>query len=275
MKQFFLVLFVIISTACTASPPPNKSLAIIAHRGGAGLAPENTLAAFRNGLALGADFLEMDAQLTQDGILVIIHDDTIDRTTDGKGRVADFTLQQIQLFNAAAKYANGTTERQAIPTFVQVLDLAKPTRARLEVEIKVPAQGRYAGIEEKMIDALEEIAMIDRVQISSFDFNVLRDVKKFSPRTRTVALLTFDYFRANDISQPTKIIEQIQGISAELIAINKDLLAPPLVQEAHRRKMQVEAWTVDREDEMKKFIAMGVDGIITNRPDTLKRVLAR
>lgn len=261
--------------APAASVASNRSVAVIAHRGGAGLAPENTLASFRNGLSLNADYLEMDAQLTLDGIPVIIHDDTIDRTTDGKGRVADIPLEKLQLYNAAAKYANGTTERQSIPTFAQVLELAKRTPARIEVEIKVPATGRQKGIEQLMLDTIEDFEMRDRVQISSFDFDVLRDLKKLSVRTRTVALVTFDYFRVNDISQPAKIAEQIKGLGVEVFAANKDLLTPPLVEEMHQRKILVEAWTVDAEAEMKKFIAMGVDGIITNRPDTLNRVLGR
>ena len=263
------------SAAPAATVATNASVMVLAHRGGAGLAPENTLASFRNGIALNADFIEMDCQLTQDGIPVIIHDDTIDRTTDGKGRVADFSLEKLQLFNAAARYANGTTERQVIPTFAQVLDLAKRTKVRIEVEIKVPAQGRQRGIEQLMLDTIEDFEMRDRVQISSFDFNVLRDVKKLSSRTKTVALVTSDFYRANDLSQPAKMAELIQGIGAEIFASNKDFLSPALVQEMRQRKILVEAWTVDAEAEMKKFIAMGVDGIITNRPDTLIRVLGR
>lgn len=258
------------------SPAPNKSVAIIAHRGGAGLAPENTLASFRNGLALNADYVEMDAQLSKDGVVVIIHDPTINRTTDGKGNVVDFTLTQLQTFNAAAAYANGTTERQAIPTFAQVLDLAKPTNVRVEVEVKLTAQNaRYPGLEQKMIDEINAHGMLDRVQISSFDFDSLKEVKKISPRTRTVALISSDYFRSNDISQPVKTVDQMQGLGVEIIAINKDFLGVKLIEEAHIRKIQIEVWTVDKEEEMNKFIAMSVDGIISNRPDVLKRVLGR
>ncbi len=142
MKRWLEIFFALVSlTACAApaaptaalapSPvAPSKTILISAHRGGAALAPENTLASFRNGIALGADFLEMDVHLTKDGMPVIIHDATIDRTTDGAGRVADFTLAQLQAFNAAAKFA-GATEKQVVPTLAQVLDLAKPTSVKL------------------------------------------------------------------------------------------------------------------------------------------------
>ncbi|MBI3915135.1 MAG: hypothetical protein HY327_13240 [Chloroflexi bacterium] len=280
---FFILPFL---AACAAVPteatpiqptgaPTGADVAVIAHRGGAGLAPENTLASFKNGLALDVDVLEMDTHLTKDGIVVVFHDATIERTTDGKGRVADFTLAELQKFNAAAQYAGGTTEKQSVPTFAQVLDLAKPTRARIEVEIKVPVPGRYAGIEQKLLDEIAARAMLERVQVSSFDFGVLKDLKTLNPRVTTVALLSLDYFRAVDINQPARVIDQIRALDAAFIAVNKDLLTPALVQEAQKRGIQVEVWTVDREEEMKKFAEMKVDGIISNRPDILKRVLGK
>ncbi len=255
----------------TRAPSP---IALIAHRGGAGLAPENTLAAFKSGLALDADYLEMDTHLTKDGIVVVIHDPTIDRTTDGSGRVADLTLAQVQAFNAAAKFS-GATERQSVPTFAQALDLAKPTRARIEVEIKVPPQGRYAGIEQKLLDEIAAREMFDRVQVSSFNLDVLKDLKTLNPRVTTVALLSVDYFRTAEVNQPARVVEQMIALGAALIAVNKDLLTPALALEAQKRGIKVEVWTVDREDEMKKFVEMKVDGIISNRPDILKRVLGK
>lgn len=296
MHRFILVLVAIctVATACTSAPQPapivpnaaagtpaasaalNRSVLVLAHRGGAGLAPENTLASFRNGLSLNADFVEMDANLTKDGVVVIIHDPTIDRTTDGKGRVVDYTLAELQKFNDAAKYANGTTERQVIPTFDQVLDLVQPTKARMETEIKLDEKNnRYPGIEQKMVDSIVAHQMLERVQISSFSYDALRDVKRISPRTKTVANIDVTFFRTNDITQPAKTIEVMQGFNVDVLSVNKDVLSPLLVQEAHKRNIAVEPWTVDTEEEMKKFIAMGVDGIISNRPDMLIRVLGR
>jgi glycerophosphoryl diester phosphodiesterase len=269
------------STSAPAQPAataaaPNTSILILAHRGGAGLAPENTLASFRNGIALGADFIEMDSNLTKDGVAVIIHDPTIDRTTDGKGQVQDLTLAQLQTFNAAAKYANGTTERQAIPTFAQVLDLAKPSSVRIEVEIKLTAANeRYVGLEQKLVDEIVSHGMLDRAQISSFSYEALQEVKKISPKTKTVANMTSDYFRRNDITQPARTADQMQGYGVNILSVDQSYVTPQLIQEAHKRNIQVEVWTVDREEDMNKGIGMGVDGIISNRPDTLKRVLGK
>jgi len=284
MIKRLLPLLILILTACTPStvtPPtssqniqPASNVLVIAHRGGAGLMPENTMASFKNGIALKSDFIEMDAHLSKDGIPVIIHDPTLERTTDGFGPISNFTLAQLQTYNAAAKSLSVTT-KEPIPSFAQVLDLAKPTNVKIEVEIKLSSQGRYNGIEQKMIDEIVAHDMTDRVQISSFDMNVLKDVKALNPKIKTVVLMSVDYFRAYDLNTPKTIIDHVSSLGAEIIAVNKDYLNAKLVQEARARKIIVEVWTVDSESDIKIFIAMGEDGIISNRPDKLKEVIGK
>ena len=277
-------LLILILTACTSAtvtPPtptqsvqPISNVLVIAHRGGAGLMPENTLASFKNGIALKSDFIEMDAHLSKDGIPVIMHDPTLERTTDGFGSISNFTLAQLQTYNAAAKSLS-VTSKEPIPTFAQVLDLAKPTSVKVEVEIKVPPQGRYNGIEQKIIDEIIAHDMTDRVQISSFNMDVIKAVKAINPKIKTVALMSVDFFRSYEINTPQTIIDHIVSLGAEIIAVNKEYLNVKLVQEAHARKVVVEVWTVDSESDIKKFVAMGVDGIISNRPDRLKEVIGK
>jgi glycerophosphoryl diester phosphodiesterase len=286
MKQWLVISFALVLLAACRAPaaPPatdapspatqSKTISIGAHRGGAGLAPENTLAAFRNGIALGADYIEMDVHLTKDGVPVVIHDPTIDRTTDGTGRVADLTLAQLQSFNAAAKFA-GATERQVVPTLAQVLDLAKPTSVQLEIEIKVNADNQpYAGIEQKVIDEIAARGMLDRVHLTSLKLDTLPRVRAIDPKIKTTALLSSSYFRSHDLLQPAAVIDDVASF-ANGIGVDQSYLTPQLVREAHQRNMSVNVWTVDSEAEMNKFIAMGVDSITTNRPDVLKRVLGR
>ena len=282
MKTLPFVFLILLITACGApataalpipqTPTPPHAVWVIAHRGGAALAPENTLASHANGIALGADVIEMDTHLSKDGIVVVFHDPTVERTTDGTGRVADKTLAELQSLNAAAKFKDGTFARQPVPTFGQVLDLLKGNSVRVEVEIKVPPWGRYAGIEEKVVKEIADHHLVDRVQVSSFDFDVLTDVKRVSPKTKTVALLTADFFRRVPPDQPAKVMDAIQAINADLIAVNKDLLTAALVIAAQQRGVKVEVWTVDTETEMRKFMQMGVDGIITNQPDALQKL---
>ncbi len=287
MKPYWSAFALVLLSACAATktvPTPNdhttaaapgKAIALVAHRGGAGLAPENTLAAFRKGLELGADFLELDVHLTQDGIPVVIHDPTIDRTTDGRGRVGSLTLEQMQAFNAAAKFQGGWSSKEAVPTLAQVLDLAKGTTARLEIEIKVGADSRpYPGIEQKVLDEVSARGMLDRVRIMAFEFNTLIQVRALNPHVQTVALMTTDYFHRKDVNAPAAIIDEVAAF-ANGIGVNKDFLTEQLTREAQNRKMRVGVWTVDADAEMSKFVNMGVDSITSNRPDLLKQVLRR
>jgi len=285
MIKRLIPLLILILTSCTPSstvtppttPTPSvntSNVLVIAHRGGAGLMPENTLASFKNGIALKSDFIEMDAHLSKDGVPVIIHDPTLERTTDGFGQISNFTLAQLQTYNAAAKSLSISSKEQ-IPTFAQVLDLAKPANVKVEVEIKVPPQGRYQGIEQKMIDEIVAHDMTDRVQISSFNMDVIKEVKTLNPKIKTVALMSVEFFRTYDLNTPKTIVDHVTSLGAEIIAVNKDYLNAKLVQEARARKVTVEVWTVDNESDIKKFVAMGVDGIISNRPDKLKEVIGK
>lgn len=128
---------------------------LVAHRGGAGLAPENTLAAFESGIAQKADLVEMDVHLSKDGQVVVMHDPDLTRTTDGSGNIADKTLAELKQLNDAAKYSGpGSYGRQEIPTLEEVVKLVNG-RVGLQVEIKVKADGsRYPGIEQKVVDIL-------------------------------------------------------------------------------------------------------------------------
>ncbi len=296
MRLYWSTLALALLSACAAPTPPatppppasatpaptptsgaaaGKTIALVAHRGGAGLAPENTLASFRKGLELGADYLEMDVHLTRDSIPVVIHDPTIDRTTDGKGRVVDMTLEALQTFNAAAKFPGGWSSKESVPTLAQVLDLAKGTTARLEIEIKVGADNRpYPGIEQKVLDEVATRGMLDRVRIMAFEFDTLKQVKALDPRVQTVALMTTDYIRGKDMNAPAAIVDDVESF-ANGIGVNKDLLTAQLTREAQNRKMLVGVWTVDGDAEIKKFIDMGVDSITSNRPDLLKQALGR
>ncbi len=297
-KYFALILFTIFLVACstptTVTPtstrtniptivPSNlstmeptqvsKTILISAHRGGAGLQPENTLAAFQNGIALGADFIEMDLHLTQDGVPVVIHDPTVERTTDGKGNVSALLLSQLQAFNAAAKFS-GAKDKQVVPTFAQVLDLTQPTNVQMEVEIKTDAAGkRYPGIEQKVLDAIAARGMLERVRIMAFEFDTLKQIRALNAKVSIIALVTTDYFRTHDLSQPAAIAADLAF--ADGIGVNATLLTPQLAQEAHARKLAVGVWTVDTASDMRKFIAMNVDSITTNRPDILMRALGR
>ncbi len=183
------------ATPGPASPQPVPARVLkVAHRGGAGLAPENTLAAFNAGLAQQADFLELDVHLSKDGQLVVIHDPNLARTTNLSGDVADYTAAELAAVDASAKFFGPVTvERQPIPTLEQVLALAKG-RAGVQIEIKVRAdKSRYPGIEAKVVDALRDHEMLADAVVLSFDFPTLQEVKRIEPQVRTCALISTAY----------------------------------------------------------------------------------
>src|SRR5690606_9559351 len=142
---------------------------VIAHRGFSGAAPENTLAAFRKGIEIGSDMIELDVHLSRDGELVVIHDETLERTTNGKGRVADNTLMELKDLDAGSSFAPQFSGEK-IPTLIEVIELAKG-RVLVNIEIKNPTHQRYSITElaEKTLREVKKAGMIDKFIFSSFN----------------------------------------------------------------------------------------------------------
>ena len=153
-----------------------------AHRGASGYAPENTLEAFEMAVKQQADGVELDVQLTKDGELVVLHDETLDRTTDGKGFVKDYTLKEVQALKAVKTHPEYQTGR--IPMLAEVYDLLKPTGLEINVELKTGIFF-YPGIEEKVLKLTKEMGMEERIWYSSFNHYSLKKVKECNPSART------------------------------------------------------------------------------------------
>lgn len=261
----------------TAEPdgtvPPHR-LVKVAHRGGAGLAPENTLAAFRAGLAQGADALELDVHLSRDGELVVIHDASVARTTNSRGEVGEMTLAELRELDASARFLGPPVERQRIPTLREVVELAKG-RAALQVEIKVRSDGsRYPGIESRVVDVLRRGGMLDDAVILSFDFPTLAAIKALEPNLRTCALISRAYLTKVGTRGPAAVAEQMATLGAAFVGVEKTWLTAPLYRELRARGLGVGVWTVDDPIEMRGFASMGVDFITSNRPDLLREALS-
>ena len=150
-----------------------------AHRGASGYAPENTLEAFEMSVKQQADGVELDVQLTKDGELVVLHDETLDRTTDGKGFVKDYTLKEVQALKAVKTHPEYQTGR--IPMLAEVYDLLKPTGLEINVELKTGIFF-YPGIEEKVLKLTKEMGMEERIWYSSFNHYSLKKVKEWMDR---------------------------------------------------------------------------------------------
>ena len=235
----------------------------IAHRGFSAAYPENTLLSFDKALELGVTMLELDLQLTHDGQLVVLHDRTVDRTTNGSGEASDLTLGEIKELDAGI-WRGEAFAGHRIPTYREVIeDLQYP--ATLVTELK------FAGNDgiRKVIDQIAESDVADRVVISSFDLDKLPEVRRQAPELPTTALLK------TDESTVAERIELVRSLGCDTIGPRCSDTTRELVDAAHEAGLLVRAWGLGRDqgDEMRRMIQLGVDGMTTDCPDILQRIL--
>ncbi len=228
----------------------------IGHRGAAATAPENTLASFRRAIALGADAVELDVQRTADGHLVVMHDDTVDRTTDGAGRVAGLTLARIEALDAGS-WKGPEFAGERVPTLDLVVD-AVPAPTILFVELKA-GSARDPGIEEELLRAIRPAR--GRVRVSSFDHRALARLHALDPQVPLGALFAF---------LPVDPVALARACGASALHPSVRYLVPEVVAEAHAARLEVHAWTVNEPEEIAAVRALGVDGIFSDHPDRLR-----
>ncbi len=223
---------------------------IIGHRGASAYAPENTLAAFAMALDMGADGVELDVQLSAEGDLIIFHDDTPQRLTGQTGRVTDMTLAQLKALDLG--------EGQTVPTLDELFEMLGPTLL-YNIEIKDFRLRNY-GIEDAIADRVMAHQLESRVLISSFNpFAVRRSLAAF-PRRVPVALLREDGWR-----QHTRWLADADGDNPYHTLIDVDYM-----RWARQKKKLVTTWTVDDSAEAQRLAKLGVNGIITNKPDVIR-----
>jgi glycerophosphoryl diester phosphodiesterase len=230
---------------------------IISHRGAAGLAPENTLASIRKSMELKVDKIEIDVNLTKDGHLVVIHDIKINRTTNGKGKVADMSLEEIQQY-----YIDDTPghENLRIPTLAEVFTLLDGGKEKLLIEIKSPKS--YENIDIILYDLIEQFSMQDRVEVFSFDKDFCINFKKAHPHIFVGQFLVSPYGTS-----------KIEGVDAVGIYYHSLLFRKSFMEEMREKDLKVYAWSVNTQRGMQRLIDLDIDGIITDRPDLMKRTL--
>lgn len=226
----------------------------IAHRGASSYAPENTLSAFRKGLELGADFLECDVHLSKDGALILIHDDTVNRTTDGHGFVKDFTLEELKMLDAGKKFGSDF-EGEKIITLDEFLDEFYG-KIGLLIEIKKPELN--PGIEEKVVTLLEKYEDLSSIIIQSFDVESMRKMHGLLPDVQIAVLM-----KPSALLLSTKKIEDLTSF-ATYINFNISYTNKWLVDQVHRYEGKVLVWSKKDHLLIAKAYQYGVDGIITD-----------
>ena len=225
---------------------------VIAHRGASGTAPENTLAAFRRAAAVGAAMIELDVQLTRDGHLVVLHDDTLDRTTDGSGLLADHTLAEVERLDAG-RWFGAAFAGERVPTLRAVLAAID---VPLNVELKA---GGGAPLVVSALAVVEAAGALERVVFSSFEWELLEAMRAQSSRA-TVAVLS---------AEPS-ILDAVRlagRIGATAVHLRKDLVTSAAVLVAARAGLVIRAWTVNDAEEKRRLEDAGVAGIFTDYPE--------
>ncbi|WNQ10261.1 glycerophosphodiester phosphodiesterase [Paenibacillus aurantius] len=234
---------------------------VIAHRGAAGEAPENTLASFKLALEQGCDGFELDVHLSKDGQIVVIHDPTIKRTTNGQGAVASLTLEELRQVDAGSWYGEAFTGER-IPTLEEVFDLA-PSDLLINVEIK---GGIGEGMEEALIELMRRKNRVESVVVSSFDFKTLAALKRLEPAVRVGLLYN------NRLSHHWKLPEAA-GVETYSLHMHLRGLDAEDARDAQEHGYALYPWTVNEEEKMRQAVSYGVDAIITDYPGRLRTIL--
>jgi glycerophosphoryl diester phosphodiesterase len=239
---------------------------VTAHRGFSGQTPENTLASFQAAIDAGSDMIELDVHLSRDHEVVVIHDDTLERTTNGRGNVADKTLSELKSLDAGSwLHPRFTGER--IPTLAEVLALARD-RILVNIELKKGKHFPYTmeDLADRTLAVVEKAGMTDHVLFSSFAPPAIDRISARNPRL-PIALI---------VDKPwAKPDEPGGGTRYPTLNCRASVLGEENIRRAQAEGVKVHVWTVDAADAMEKFLALGVDGIITNHPDRLIGILKR
>jgi|GEM_PF-156167 len=243
-------------SALAAWRAPGAAFMVIGHRGAAGHAPENTLASLALGHALGADALEIDVHLSADGVPVVIHDATVDRTTNGHGAVADLSLEQLKSLDASAGHAMYAGIK--LPTLEEVLAWARG-KTRLVIELKQPAEAELAL---KTLGLIREYRLLDQVFLISFDHEGLKLVRENAPDAVIGAL----YDRADD---PVAVAA---SCGANVVCPRWSGLTREQVSAAYAGGLAVSVWTANQDADIAAMRALGVDAITSDYPDRARAI---
>jgi glycerophosphoryl diester phosphodiesterase len=240
---------------------------VYAHRGGSALAPENTLPAFDNGVKLGADGLELDVHLSRDGVAVVHHDATLDRTTDAHGPIADRTAGELERVDAAAGFAGDGSypfrgRGIGVPMLRTVLSRYRDTRFIIEIK------NSSAALADAVLDELRRANAVDRACVGAFQTAGLRRLRQHEPSLATsasleeVRLALYGSWVGWPIRSRSYAAFQVPERHGTTTVVS-----PRFIRAAHRGGLVVQVWTVDELEDMRRLLEWGADALITDRPD--------
>lgn len=241
-------------------------ITVIAHRGFSGIAPENTLAAFKKAIEAGSDMIELDVRLSLDGEVVVIHDESLERTTNGKGKVIESTLQELKRLDAGSKFQSSFSG-ETIPSLREVLQWAN-RKISLNIELKKGDYGRWTlpDLAFRTLQEVEKAGMNGQVLFSSFDSFALETVLK----RKSGIPVAYLYNRPWNVPR-----EVTGGRPYPILNCRKSILTRENISRAHQEGIRVGVYTLNTDEEMERFIDLEVNAIITDFPDRLIKILQR
>lgn len=232
------------------------------HRGAKGYYPENTMLSFEKAVEMGCDGIETDVQLSKDGVEVLCHDEKIDRTCDGTGFIKDFTYKELCQFDAAAGF-NGEFKDLKIPVLDDILGLAKDTGILLNLELKTNVI-EYECLEEKVIAKIHNYGLQDRVILSSFNHYSVMKCRQIDSKIKCGLLYNNSLYDPGHYGKHAGV---------EALHPNFITLKPEVVKNIHDHGLEINTFTVDTIEDMKRMVELNIEGIITNYPDRLTKIL--
>lgn len=249
---------------------------VIAHQGGDGVWPGNTMFAFQNAVDLDVDVLEMDLHITKDNVLVLIHDETIDRTTNGTGEVESMTLNELKQYDAGYDWSNdeGATfpfrgQGITIPTLEEVFTTFP--KMKMTIEIKKS----NTSMIQPFCDMIREYDMQDKIVVASFYDDKIKEFRTTCPEVATSSAKneTTIFVLLSKVFLTGFYSPQFYSLQVPQESSGITVMTPSFVNLAHERNLAVEPWTINDEETMRKFIEWGVDGIMTDRPDIMIEII--
>ncbi|OGR85343.1 MAG: hypothetical protein A2901_02695 [Elusimicrobia bacterium RIFCSPLOWO2_01_FULL_54_10] len=235
---------------------------LVGHRGAMGHAPENTFASFELARKMGAEFVECDVHLSKDKEVIVIHDERAERTTSGAGLIKDLRLSQIKKLDAGSWYSK-KFKGEKVPALKELLTWAFKHQLGVVIEIKNKPV-RYPGLEKRLSEVIERASMTSRVIAISFDHSAVKRLKSINSGIATGIL--YDKKMKDPVARAI-------SMKANALFPRRNLVTRSVVEKAHMNGLAVATWTVNEPAEMKKLIACKVDGIATNYPDRLSKIL--
>ena len=249
---------------------------VMAHRGGAGLWPENTMYGFERAVDLGVDVLETEVHSTADNFLVLMHDSTVDRTTNGSGPISTFTLEELKTLDAGYNWSSdgGQTfpfrgSGITVPTLEELFTVLPNVRMNIDIKQEKPS------LVESLCKTIRTFDMVDKVMVASFSSRVLKAFRRRCPEVTTSAgtgevamFFVMNLVFLGALYRPACQAFQVPEYSSGLRVLTKRF-----VKTAHGRNLAVHAWTINETTDMQRLLALGVDGVITDYPDRLITLL--